>query len=388
MDSDEMPSAPPADPVTPDSPPAPTPPPAPAPAGGRRFGRRARIIALAAVVVAALLVGVAVWAPWTPNPPTAVHATSPTASTAVISWTSSRGGASPDHYLVLRDGKQVGSVPGSATSYTDNGLIPGTTYRYTVVAAGLVNSAPSVKATVTTATPSPVGLAASQVTHTSVALHWSQPPNTPAPDHYVIYNGTAIVSTVPGTTTSYTDTGESPGAQFDYDVVAQWGNASSAPSAAASGQTLAAPLSESVPVRIATSETYALAYGTVTIGYAWNEEWWATPACSQANCNLTITVYLYEGGGQYSKQFTVGVHPSGDAYTGTATAQVASCVNPQTGVATPGTNTVTLTLKPGQAAPDGVWRAWTGTMVVSAPRMTVAGGTCPAATFTFDLTSR
>ena len=362
---------------------APVPPAAPP----RRFGRRARIAALAVVLVAALGGGVFAWAPWTPNPPTAVHATSPTAGTAVISWTASKGGGSPSHYLVLRDGKQVGSVPASVTSYADHGLIPGTKYHYTVVAAGLSDSGPSVKATVTTATPSPGGLVASQVTHTSVALHWSLPASTPAPDHYVIYNGTNIVTTVPGTTTSYTDNGETAGAQFQYDVVAQWGAAASAPSAAASGQTLAAPLSQSVPVRIETSKTYVVTYGTLTVGLSWNEEWWATPACSQSNCNLTITVYLYEAGGQYSPQFTVGLHPSGDAYTGAATAKVTFCGTPQNPI--PETDNVTLTLKPGKgSAPNGAWGSWTGTLMISAPPTTAAGGGCTAGAWTFALTSR
>ena len=193
----------------------PAPPPAPPPPSrGWRSGRRARIATLA-VAIAALIAGVVVWAPWTPSPPTAVYATSPTPTIAVISWTASADGLAPDHYLVLRDGTQVGSLPSSATSYTDHGLVPGRTYQYTVIAAGLVNSDPSARATVRPATPSPAGLVTSQVTHTTVTLRWSPPPNAPIPDHYTIYNvsygQTSIVTTVPGTTTSYTDTGQSAG---------------------------------------------------------------------------------------------------------------------------------------------------------------------------------
>jgi hypothetical protein len=228
------------------------------PARGRWFSRRVRIATLS-VVVAALIAGVVVWAPWTPSPPTAVHATSPTATTAVISWTASTGGFGPDHYLVLRDGKQIGLVPASATSYTDHGLVPGKTYHYTVIAAGLVNSGPSATVTMRAATPSPAGLVTSQVTHTTVTLRWSPPPNAPIPDQYVIYNGANVVTTVPGTTTSYTDKAETAGAQFQYYVVAQWGSASSAPSAFANGQTLAPPLSQLVPVHIEFASVPAIA---------------------------------------------------------------------------------------------------------------------------------
>jgi hypothetical protein len=50
------------------------------------------------------------------DPPSAVRVTSPTATTAEITWAASTGISSPGHYLVLRDGQQVGSVPAGAPS--------------------------------------------------------------------------------------------------------------------------------------------------------------------------------------------------------------------------------------------------------------------------------
>jgi hypothetical protein len=371
-----------ADLDAPDAAPVPEPPPAPEPPKSRRFSRRSWIAALAVVVVAALIAGVAVWAPWMPSPPTAVHATSPTATTAVISWTASTGAFGPDHYLVLRDGKQVGSVPASATSFTDHGLAPGRTYHYTVIAAGLANSGPSAKAIVRAATPSPARLVTSQVTHTTVTLLWSPPPDAPTPDHYVIYNAASIVTTVPGTTMSYTDNGQAAGAPFQYEVVARWGSASSAPSAPASGQTIAPPLSQVFSVRVEYTTVPGGSWTSAPAGYAWTDQWSADPACKARSCDLTITLSLVPPGGYGYQQVLVPVHPSGSgaAYTGSGKAKVTYCGGaPPKG--TPETDTFTLTMAPVKGSVrNGAWGAWSGTVVLNAPVVTLAAGTCLAGT--------
>src|SRR5690242_7746517 len=154
--------------------------PPPAPRRGWRISNRAKVAALAIAATATLIAGVVVAAPWRPAPPTGLHATSRTATSVLVSWRASSGNlVGPGSYLVLRGGKQVGSVPAGATSWTDHGLAPGATYHYTVVAAGLAHSAPSATATVTTMAPSPVRLTADP-THTTVALHWAPPPLAPA----------------------------------------------------------------------------------------------------------------------------------------------------------------------------------------------------------------
>ena len=81
-------------------PPAPPPPPPPSPSGSARPGRMREtwIISLSAVVVVGLAVGLVVWAPWhkVPVAPAAVHAQSPTATSVLVSWAPSQGGATID----------------------------------------------------------------------------------------------------------------------------------------------------------------------------------------------------------------------------------------------------------------------------------------------------
>ncbi len=63
-----------------------------------------------------------------------------------------RGGA--DRYVILHDGKVIGSVPGTVTSYHAAGLAPATAYRYRVAAVrGGKRSALSSVLVVSTSTP-------------------------------------------------------------------------------------------------------------------------------------------------------------------------------------------------------------------------------------------
>jgi len=83
----------------------PSPPPRPGPR------RRRWTLVLTGVLSAGLAAGLVYWAPWhnPPAAPGAVVVTSGTATSALVSWARSTGGGAPDHYLVLRDGQQVGS---------------------------------------------------------------------------------------------------------------------------------------------------------------------------------------------------------------------------------------------------------------------------------------
>ena len=151
-----------------------------------------------------------------PTVPTGLTATTVTSNSVGLSWSAS---TDPDGivvgYTVYRNGVAVGST-GGATTYTDLGVYPGTTYQYTVdaVDGGGNHSAQSTALPVTTPPSAPTGLATTSETASSVGLSWS--PSTGGATGYTVYrNGTAVGTTA---TTSYTDSTVSPSTTYQYTV--------------------------------------------------------------------------------------------------------------------------------------------------------------------------
>jgi hypothetical protein len=100
--------------------------------------RRAVLVAVIAVVaMLGLIVGLLLWAPWQSPPllrPTGLAAGSSTTSSVAFRWSGPATGPPPDRYQILHDGKVIGSVPGTVTSYRVAGLAPATAYQYRVAA--------------------------------------------------------------------------------------------------------------------------------------------------------------------------------------------------------------------------------------------------------------
>jgi hypothetical protein len=110
---------------------------APAAAPPRRRRRWPLVTLVAVIVVAALVGGLLVWAPWTPPPvlrPGGLAAGPATANSISFHWARPATGPLPDKYLILSHGTVAGSVAGTATSYRHAGLTPASTYQYRVVA--------------------------------------------------------------------------------------------------------------------------------------------------------------------------------------------------------------------------------------------------------------
>jgi chitodextrinase len=119
----------------------------------------------------------------------------------------------------------IASVPSTTTSFTDDGLLPATTYSYVVAArdaAGNV-SQPSPIATMTTdadttAPTAPGRPSATAVTYNSVSLTWAAATDNVGVLRYDIVRNGAIVGQATGT--SYTDTTVNAGATYAYTIVA------------------------------------------------------------------------------------------------------------------------------------------------------------------------
>ena len=89
-----------------------------------------------------------------PARPTDLLVLTKTVSTVEFGW--SVGGQEPGGFEILKDGKELTSVPGDTVNYEVTGLSPGTAYRFSVVAVtGPRRSAPSNTITASTDVSSP-----------------------------------------------------------------------------------------------------------------------------------------------------------------------------------------------------------------------------------------
>jgi Fibronectin type III domain len=359
---------------------APPPPPPP-----RRPRRRPRWLLpiVGGVLAAALVAGLLVWQPWSPRPiaPVSLTAKSPTGTSVQLSWPAANGGATPDQYVILRDGAQVAEVPGAETSWTNTGLRPGDKFRYEVATrGGGWQSGPSPVARATTIAPSPVGLKVAS-TYTSATLTWKPSPLGPAPDQYVVYNGPDPVATLDGATTSYVLSGLVQDTAFQYTVVAEWGTVKSAPSATDSGTTRSAPLNDLQNVIVTPTSIPSGATGG-TVGRAFPTSWNFTPQCATNACTMTVNVVV-PGPQERGFGLTMKVTPSGADYTGSTKAKFAECE------ATATTDAIKLTLVPDKSQiSNGQWGHWTGTMVVTAPYINLNNGYyCPSASWDYKVSS-
>jgi hypothetical protein len=348
-------------------------------------------IGVAIVSVIALVAGVAIWvvlANRAPSAPTSLTATA-TATSVQLTWTPGDSDVTtvePDEFVVLRDGDVVGTVPASRTSFLDeNGLAPGIECDYQVIAqTGSQASEPS-HVVVTTLAPSPMGLGVLESTPASVSFYWSQPPDSPLPDEYIILRDGQELGPVPGATDSYSVDGLKPGTSIDVQVIAVWGDARSAPSEPLTVSTLkwAAPLQGTWTVKFKTTETPGSG-ASGKVGDTWTSMWTFTPKCAGSDCNVTVTGSVATGPEYTAVPFTATLKRSGDVYTGSTKAEVTSCGSDLFAVMTEDALTLRLTGK--KDADTGLWTAWTGNLKLSSP-YTEAGplSYCPAQSWTFSL---
>jgi serine/threonine protein kinase len=114
------------------------------PAAGRRMRHRLPLIIAATVFAIVVGGGVGLLAahPWVAGKqphtlvlaPTGVVVATITPFSMTIQWSDPASGPLPDKYEIVRGAKEIGSVPGTVTQYTDEGVSPGTRYSYRIVA--------------------------------------------------------------------------------------------------------------------------------------------------------------------------------------------------------------------------------------------------------------
>jgi pullulanase len=164
-----------------------------------------------------------------PTIPSNLESTGKTDRSITLQWNGSTDNAGISGYDVLRNSVKIAFV--NATSYTDTGLSPSTSYTYAVRAVDTSNlvSGNSVVITVQTSTSSstndtqaptaPFNLTGGNVTASSLTLQWIASSDNAGIAGYDVYRNNTKISAV--TTTSFNDTGLTPKTLYKYTVKAR-----------------------------------------------------------------------------------------------------------------------------------------------------------------------
>ena len=189
-----------------------------------------------------------------PVTPTGVSATAMSESQIDLTWNSIDNASKYRIYRSINSSSgyvQVDSVSAPATSYSDDGLQPVSTYFYKIYAVNNVGLSPaSAIAFATTNTPpppaAPTGLTVSTLSTTSLKLDWTASASG-NPTRYKIYRKGPIdadfvqIDSVPEVIVTYTNTGLTENTTYFYKLIAShpWGISS--PTGPVSGNTMQAP---------------------------------------------------------------------------------------------------------------------------------------------------
>src|SRR2546430_6988032 len=196
-----------------------------------------------------------------PSPPTGLTATAASSSSQInLSWTApaDNGGSAITGYMIERstDGGSTWSVlvantGSTATTYSNVGLSPNTSYTYrmsTINSVGTGSPSTTASATTVAVVPSaPTGLTATAASSSQINLSWTAPNNGgSAITGYKIERSTdggstwsTVVPNSGSTATAYSDTGLSAGTSYTYKVSAINAVGVSSPSSNTSATTLA-----------------------------------------------------------------------------------------------------------------------------------------------------
>jgi chitodextrinase len=135
-----------------------------------------------------------------PSAPDSLMGTATGPSSITLSWSASADDRGVTGYNLSRDGVLIATI--NATTFTDSGLAPSTTYTYSVVAFDAAgNVGPAASGSVATAAPAPqlpapTGLTATRGKGRNVAVSWSAVPGAAS---YRLYRDGTLVANVPAT---------------------------------------------------------------------------------------------------------------------------------------------------------------------------------------------
>jgi putative cell wall-binding protein/chitodextrinase len=212
-----------------------------------------------------------------PGAPTGVSAVALSTTSIGVSWTASSDASGINEYRVYSGGALRATVTG--TSATVTGLVPSTSYSFSVVAVDNAGNVSGNSATASATTPSlpdttapaaPTGVVAATLGTDSIRVSWSASSDASGIKEYRVSMNGALQVTVTGT--SATVTGLAAGTSYSFSVVAvdNAGNVSGN-SATASATTDPVPV-DTTPPTVPTGVT-ATATGPTSIAVSWDSSY-------------------------------------------------------------------------------------------------------------------
>jgi chitodextrinase len=226
-----------------------------------------------------------------PTVPAGLHAVVISSTQINLSWTASTDNVGVTGYKIFRGGAQFSTT--TATSFSNTGLTPSTTYTYTVAAydAARNTSAQSTSTSAVTNPPPfsdvsaptvPGGFGATAVSATSITLGWTAATDNVGVTGYKIFRGGTQFSTT--TATSFVNSGLTLLTSYTYGVAAYDAVGNTSAQASTTVVTSAAPdvSSPTVPAGLAT-----VVVSSTQINLSWNA----------STDNVAVTGYrVYRGG--------------------------------------------------------------------------------------------
>src|SRR2546423_8189142 len=201
-----------------------------------------------------------------PSVPNGLVGTAVSANQIGLSWNPSIDNVGVTGYLVYD--ADTGSIIATTTttSFTDSGLVPGTTHNYRVSAFDAVPNHspwtdPPVSVTTslpdTTAPSTPTGVLASALSSSQINLSWAASTDNVKVTRYIVRrNGVKVASPV---STSYADTGLSPATTYSYTVAARDAAGNISPNSTSVSVTTAGSAADTTPPTTPTGFTGAAA---------------------------------------------------------------------------------------------------------------------------------
>ena len=162
------------------------------------------------------------------TPPSAPGSLTATAGSTknVLTWTAATDNIGVSAYDVYRNGTYLATVAPAALTYADKTATAGTGYTYQVAARDLAGNTTRASVNVnggtsdTTPPSAPANLTATAAGATTASLSWTASTDNVGVTGYTISRDGTAIGTVSGSTTTFSDTGLTPGTAYTYQVTA------------------------------------------------------------------------------------------------------------------------------------------------------------------------